>query len=123
MKTTTTLLVSIPPLLVAYYGYAQAVATKKVKQAEAIKIASHLTLGMREVEAEKLLSHSGLTNNVKAGCIHGWTSFFPLGDGWSLDLDISPKEARVDFAGGVVRAAEIRSNGVKIATITLTNAP
>jgi len=99
--------------------------TAKVGQVEAIVAASKLSLGMREEDAEKVLAASGLTSPLKLGCSHGWTSAFILSNSCSLALDIEPKQARADGAwkGGLLRAADIHSNGVKIVSITLTNTP
>lgn len=91
----------------------------------AITAASKLSLGMREEEAEKILTASGFTGSMKLGCSHGWNSVFILSNGCSLALDIAPKQARADGAwvGGLLRAADIQSNGVKIVSIPLTDAP
>jgi hypothetical protein len=113
-------------LLVSYAIAQTFSATNKIDRVQAAKIASRLKVGMREEDAEKVLAQSGITNGAfKVGCSHGWTSAFILSDGCSLALDIAPKQARTDgaWAGGLLRAADIQSNGVKIVSITLTNAP
>lgn len=97
----------------------------KVDRIQAAKIASQLSVGMQEEAAEKFLSRNGITNSLKLGCSHGWTSVFILSDGCILALDVAPKQAGADgaWAGGLLRAADIQSNGVKIVSIILTNAP
>lgn len=112
-------------LLVSYTFAQTFMATNKVDRVQAVKIASRLKVGMREETVEKILTTNGLTGSLKVGCSHGWTSAFILSDGCSLALDIAPKQARADgaWADGLLRAADITSNGVKIVSITFTNAP
>jgi hypothetical protein len=112
-------------VLVGYVCAQTFSATNKVDRIQAARVASRLSVGMREEDAEKLLAQSGLTNSLKLGCSHGWASVFILSDGCQLALDVAPKQARADglWAGGLLRAADIKSNGVTIVSITLTNAP
>lgn len=112
--------------LLASYAFAQTLwLASKVDRVQAVKVASQLKVGMREEDAEKTLTQAGITNAIKMGCSHGWTSSHFLSDGCCLSLDIAPKLARPDgaWAGGLLQAAAIHSNGVKIVSITLTNAP
>jgi hypothetical protein len=98
--------------------------TATAGQAEATSAASELSLGMREEDAEKILAMNGLTAAFKAGCSHGWTCVYILSNHCALALDIAPTQARADgsWTGGLLRAANIQSNGVTVVPIILGNA-
>lgn len=101
------------------------VSTNRIGQAEAIKVASHLTNGMREEDAKRYLEQHGLGWNLSVGDSFGWSVFFPLTNGGSLGLDIKPRRFRADgeWRDGLLEAAFIQSNCVNIVSITLRNAP
>ena len=120
MKTTS--VVCVFCLLVSYALAQRFSSTNTVNRVQAGRIVSRLKVGMHEEDAEKILAQSGITNKAfRVGCSHGWTSTFILSDGCSLALDIAPKQAKADGAwvGGLLRAADIESNGVKIVSIKL----
>jgi hypothetical protein len=104
---------------------AQQSYTNSVDRTHAIKAASHLTVGMREEIAERILATNGLSAPLRMGCSHGWTCFYALADHSSLGIEIKPKQARADgaWADGLVQAAIIQKNGSNIISITLTNRP
>ena len=105
-------------LLVAWRGQAQTNAARaRLDLDQAITMASHLSLGMREEKAIKLLEAGGLQAPLKVGCSHGWTCFYALGNGSSLALDIAPIRARADgeWVNGLLRAAFIQRNGTNLA--------
>lgn len=107
-------------------SFAQRFPTNNVSQTEAIRFTSRLWAGMREEEiASALDKPSGLRSGGRVGDSFGWTRFYYLSNGCFLDLAIEPKRVRTDGAweGGLLRAASIQSNGVKVVSITLTNAP
>ncbi|MGB7749437.1 MAG: hypothetical protein WBN75_19365 [Verrucomicrobiia bacterium] len=127
MKTLTI------PLLLSFLIFAsrlfgQDVATNKITRSEAIKIASHLTIGMQQVEAGKVLERSGF-KEVPALSFHSsLLQHYPLADGCDLCLEYRPT---LDSTNGPVlvlatsrlQQASINSNGVQFISISLTNAP
>ncbi len=113
-------------VLLAFTNLTEAqTATNQFTQAQAVKIASKLTFGMREDDATKYLVHHGFKDGLSAGDSFGWSHFFPLSRGCSLGLDIKPKRFRPDGAwrDGLLQAAHIQSNGINIVSINITNAP
>jgi hypothetical protein len=127
-------------LVTAMPSMAQRFPTNSIDSAQAIKLASRLRLGMREQEIAKVLDEqSGLKFGGKVGDRIGWTRFYLLADGCSLHLQMDPKEVLpmsfkfegTNIAGvsnmwggnGLLRSAYLQSNGTRIASITLTNAP
>jgi hypothetical protein len=104
-----------------YYVSAQRFLTNKIDAADAAKAASHLQNGMSEQDIDKVLETNGLTVGYTIGGTAGGTRFYLLSDGCSLDLDVSLNPR--GWTNKIFRAASIQSNGVKIASITLTNRP
>lgn len=119
----TTISVTTIAVAVAAWFWA-ASAPNEVDRKQTAEIASLLTLGMREEDAEKLLLQNGIKNTGKVGCSHGWTSGFDLSDRCHLFLHIAPKQARADGAwtDGLLQGADIQSNGAKIVSIKLRKA-
>jgi hypothetical protein len=107
--------------------YAQRFPTNNVSQAQAIRIASRLWAGMSDAEvAEVLDKQNGLKGGGAIGDTIGWTRFYLLSNGCTLDLEMKPKEIRLDGGwggNGWLQSASIQSNAVKIVSITLTNQP
>ena len=99
-------------------------ATNQITQAEAVKLASKLTFGMREEDASTYLVHHGFKDDVSVGDSFGWTHSFRLSRECSLWLDIKPKKFRPDgtWADGLLQAAHIH-NGTNIVSINIANAP
>jgi hypothetical protein len=124
MKVAIAILLSIL-IILAVHVCAQRFPTNNVTRAEAIKAASKLRVGMKEEAAAKMLGERGLQTGGSVGCSHGWTRFYLLSDGYTLGLEIAPKQARADgkWADGLLQSASIQSNGVKAVSIALTNAP
>jgi len=104
---------------------AQTTLTNQISQPQAIALASHLKVGMREEDAVVLLKRGGLGDSGSVGDSFGWYHGFPLTNGCILVLDIKPKRFRQDgaWADGLVHAAFIQSNGVNVVSISFTNAP
>src|SRR6266852_3926437 len=122
MKPTSILLLGA--LIFAFDATAQRAFTNNVDQARAIKIASRLTVGMREEAVEKILDHSDLKYPIRAGDSFGWTRFYTLADGTALGLEFDSKIPQPPaWTNGTLRAAFIQSNCVNIVSITLTNRP
>src|SRR5215469_11936012 len=65
--------------------------TNKIGQAEAIRVASQLTEGMREEDAKKFLQQHGFGRGSSMGDSFEWSDFFTLTNRCSLRLDIKPK--------------------------------
>ena len=125
MKISTKLLLPIL-LVVAGLVSAQVFVSNNVARAEAIKIASHLRVGMREEDAGKFLALHGLTNAIGVGAKTGWGRFYGLPDGSSLVLDYTAREIGTNGrwgGNGLLQRAFIQSNGVNVASIGFTNAP
>jgi hypothetical protein len=104
---------------------AQMAMTNWVSVTQAVQLASHLTVGMPEEKATEYLERNGLKTHGSFGDSFGWCTPFALQKPFSLCLDIRPKKFRPDgaWADGLLQSACIQSNGVKIVSIKLTNAP
>jgi hypothetical protein len=104
---------------------AQPAAINQITQAQAVKLVSHLALGMREEDATTFLKLGGLKSGSMFGDSFGWVHSFRLADKKLLCLDIKPKNISPDGAweNGLLQAAFISSNGISILSISLTNAP
>jgi hypothetical protein len=126
MKTS---LVIVSFLFLGAIGFlhAQQFLTNNVSQAAAIRYASsRLWVGIREEEILNALDKpSGLKSGGRVGDSFGWTRFYFLSNGCFLDLEIEPRKVRTDgkWADGLLKSASISSNGVKLVSVTLTNAP
>jgi hypothetical protein len=121
MKPTSILLAA--GILVFGYAYAQRFPTNNITQAQAIKIASKLQVGMTHEQMAKVVERqNGLKGGMGVGSpISGWTYFYVLSNGCSLDLRFDPKGLSTNFW---LTAASIRKmSGETILTIPLTNAP
>src|SRR5450759_3886949 len=89
--------------------------TNTVGQKQAIKIASHLKVGMREEDAFQLLATNKLYSNLRAGDNYGWDAVYDLTDHCSLHLSYTAREWRTNWGGnGRLDSAFIQSNGVNI---------
>jgi hypothetical protein len=103
--------------------YAEGWQTNDVSAAKAVQIASCLWHGMSE---EKVVSVVETKNGLKPALIAGifrgnsWTRVYTLSEHCALDLEIKQEWGRTNQC---LSAASIQSNGVKIVSITLTNAP
>ena len=127
MKTLKILLL-LSLIILTSRLFGQTIATNKIACAEAIRIASHLTVGMRQAKTRKVLKRSGF-EEVPALSFHSsLLQHYPLADGCDLCLEYRPT---LDSTNGPVlvlatsqlQQASISSNGVQIISITLTNAP
>lgn len=107
--------------------YAQRFPTNEVSQAKAMLVATRLWVGMKEEDVAKVVDkENGLKSGGSAGDSIGWTRFYLLSNGCFLDLQMEPKEVVTNGrwgGNGLLKSASIQSNGVKILSITLTNAP
>jgi hypothetical protein len=131
-------------LVTAMPSLAQRFPTNSINAAQAIKLASRLSVGMREQDIAKLLDkQNGLNPGGQAGDSFGWTRFYLLADGCFLDLQMDPKEVlplSFKFEGtnipgnivvvsnmwggnGLLQSACIQSNGTWIIRIALANVP
>jgi len=113
-------------LAVVGYVSAQQFVTNNITQAEAVKLVSHLRLGMAEEDAARIMEEkNGLTVGGRVGCSHGWTRFYLLSNGCCLDLEMEPGKARADgvWADGRLISASIQCNCVKVLSIAVTNRP
>ncbi|MBI3851651.1 MAG: hypothetical protein HY298_15445 [Verrucomicrobia bacterium] len=106
-------------------AWGQVYFSNNVTRAEAVRVASHLKIGMWEEDAAKLLATNGLKHAIGVGAKTGWNRDYGLSDGCSLVLDYRARDLRPNGWGGngALQKAFIRSNGVTIVSITLTNAP
>jgi len=120
MKITPSTLVAAL-LAVTACAVGQRFFTNKMASAEAAKIARRLPLGMGEWKMHRFLETNGLTGGFTIGSRAGGTRFYLLSDGCSLALEVSLEPST--WTNRILRAASIQSNGVKIASITLTNRP
>ena len=121
MKASITLL-CLSLFVAVGYVYAQRFPTNNVSPAQAVKIASHLWIGMSEEDVAKVVDkQNGLKSggSVGVGPASPWMRFYLLSNGCFLDLEIAPKQGR---SNRWLSAASIQSNGVKIVSIALTNA-
>jgi hypothetical protein len=123
MRTLATFILAVAACL--SFTSAQTATTNQITQTQAIALASHLKVGMREEDAVSFLRRGGLKDWGSIGDSFGWAHCFSLTNRCSLVLDVKPKYLRSDgaWADGLVRAASIQSNGVNIVSINLTNAP
>jgi hypothetical protein len=101
------------------------VLANSIGRAQAVRLASQLKIGMQEEVAKEYLRTNGLEWSDGDGSSFGWFDSFRLTNGCDLVLDIKPKTIRGDglWKDGLLQGAFLYSNGVKIADITLTNAP
>lgn len=121
MKIATVVVFSALILIAGHLG-AQVFVTNNVERAQAVKIASQLSVGMRQEDATKLLTQNGLTNSINLGSGFSWTLFYGLADGSSLGLSMrSSRPQPPKRVNGLLEAAFIQSNGVNIVLITLAN--
>lgn len=123
MRIVVTFLVLFALLVVAF---GQVYYTNAVTQAEAIRAASRLKVGMWEEQASKQLATNGLINAMGAGGITGWDTIYGLSDGTSLHLSYRARELARDGrwgGNGELLKAFIQSNGVNTVFIIPTNAP
>jgi len=122
MKASIALLFSIL-FVAAGYLHAQRFPTNNVSQTQAVKIASRLWIGMSEEDVVEVVDKkNGLKTggSVGVGPASSWTRIYLLSNGCFLDLEIEPNQGR---SNRWLSAASIQSNGVKIVSIVLTNAP
>jgi hypothetical protein len=104
---------------------AQGFPTNSIGQAEAVRIASQFRLGMRERDLARVLKEHGLSEAFGTGSSFGWSSCYRLSDGCVLALEMKPEDFKRDgdwLGNGLLVSACIRSNGVGVVSITLTNA-
>jgi len=131
MKATVPFLV-LGLLVLGMQSHAEISTTNTILTADAAKIAAQLRVGMSEQATATFLKSNGITQNLgtnvyslSVGCSHGWTMGYPLADGHSLDLDFRPGSIRPDgwWGGdGLLERVGIRSHGVDVVSIALTNA-
>jgi len=101
-------------------AYAEGWQTNNVSVAKAVQIASGLWRGMSEQQVVKAVEkEDGLRLTLAAGVARGTYDLriYSLRDGCSLQLKMQGR------ASSYLGAASIESNGVKVVSITLTNAP
>jgi hypothetical protein len=106
----------------------QAVTKAKLSCAEAIKVASHLTVGMKQAEVRKVLERSGFGKETGAISMHSAIIQHDLlANGCALRLEYRPSmdstNVLVVIATSQLQQASILSNGVQLFSISLTNAP
>jgi hypothetical protein len=94
----------------------------KMTAAQAEELASQLRPGMAEPDATVYLEQRGLKEYGNVGDSFAWADSFPLTNGFSLVLEIDAVQPS-DWGHGLVRGANIQSNGIILRFITLTNAP
>ncbi len=110
-------------VLVAAVIYAQRFPTNNISQEEAIKVASHLWLGMNIHDVDNIVEKTNGLKGARVGSpVSGWTSFYVLSNGCHLNLEFRPKGTTISDSNFWLSAAFI-SHGEKLVTITLTNAP
>jgi hypothetical protein len=100
--------------------------TNAVTQAEAVRAASRLKVGMWEERVSSQLATNGLINSSGVGAISGWDRCYGLSDGTSLHLSYRARELARDGrwgGNGELQRAFIQSNGVNTVFIIPTNAP
>ncbi len=112
-------LLCVSAFLAAACAFGQIFFTNKVQPSDAVKIASRLTAGMKEVDALRFMETNGLPFGYTVGGTLSATCFYPLPDGCRLDLEISI-EAR-NWTNRVLKSASLRSNNVSVLPIKLTN--
>jgi hypothetical protein len=110
-------------LIVFGYAYAQRFPTNNITQAQAIKIASKLRVGMTHNQMVNVVERqNGLKGGMGVGSpISGWTYFYLLSNGHRLDLRFDPKGLSTNF--WLTTASIRKMSGEMILTIPLTNAP
>jgi hypothetical protein len=111
-------------ILIAFgFAYAQRFPTNDISQAQAINIASKLRVGMTHEQMAKIIERqNGLKGGMGVGSpISGWTYFYVLSNGCSLDLEFGPKGLSTNF--WLTTASIRKMSGETIVTIPLTNAP
>ena len=119
----TTILLCLGLVGIAGLVSAQRIPINNVSQDQAITIASHLRSGMTESEVvKKVDDQHGLQSGGDVGGRNtGWTRFYALSNGCSLDLRFDPKGLSTNFQ---LSAAWIANRtGEKVVSIALTNAP
>jgi hypothetical protein len=107
-------------------AFGQVYYTNAVTQAEAIRAASRLKVGMWEERVSSQLATNGLINAMGIGAITGWDTCYGLSDGTSLHLSYRARELARDGrwgGNGELERAFIQSNGVNTVFIIPTNAP
>lgn len=122
MKPTTTFF-CLGLIAILDDAHAQRFPVNNVSQEQAVQIASRLWVGMSEEDVAKVVEkENGLKGGGSVGSpISGWTRFYVLTNGCSLDLKIEPKQPGTN---SWLKAASITTmKGVKVISITLTNAP
>ena len=98
--------------------------TNTLSQAQAIKLATHLKVGMREEDVGAFLATNKLYSTISVGDNFGWDAVYDLTNHCSLHLRYTARAYRTNWGGnGRLDSAFIQSNGVSIVSITLTNAP
>ena len=120
-----TLSIFLTILVLAGLVSAQVLVSNNVTRAEAIKVASQLSVGMAEDDVTKFVAKHGLTNAFGLGALAGWGRFYSLTDGGSLVLEYGPRPMTTNYwweGNGLLEKAFIQSNGDNIVSITLTNA-
>ena len=113
-------------LILACLAWGQVYYTNSVSQAEAIKAASRLRVGMWEEVASKQLATNGLINAMGVGAMTGWDTCYGLSDGTSLHLSYRARDLSKGGrwgGNGELQRAFIQSNSVNIVFIIPTNAP
>ncbi len=122
MKSASILLAVAIPLVLGY-AYAQRFPTNNITQEQAIKITSGLRVGMtHEQMANVIEKQNGLKGDMGVGSpISGWTYFYVLSNGCSLDLRFDPKGVSTNF--WLTTAFIRKMSGETVLTIPLTNAP
>ena len=113
-------------LIFSECGCAGTPRTNKMDEEDAIALVSHLTYGMREEAAVKLLERNGLTKAVAVGDSFGWSDGFDWPSGRaSLGLEIEPKGLASGGAwvNGFLKAAVLNYPDGKRVPIPLRKAP
>ena len=124
---TISLLLSL--LIFTNHLFGQIAATNKIARAEAIRIASHLTVGMRQADASEVLVRGGFQEVSAATSFHScFQQYYPLADGCDLCLEYMPTLSSTNsmilrLRSSQLQQASINSNGVQIISIMLTNTP
>jgi hypothetical protein len=105
--------------------------TVRIPYLRAIEIASRLAVGMQQSEVRKVLEQKGFGKPDSSGVMHHLCFFEQdrLAEGYALELEYKPpttsptNDISLWVATSRLQGASIRSNGVHVVSITLSNSP
>ena len=123
---TLAIIVGLAFVTLASFTEAQTGSTNLLTTEQALKVASRLKLGMREKDATILLERGGLRCDlVRLGGGFHWANYCELAGKRSLALEFKKSPGKIGhWEDGLLQAAYITAgNGIKVVSISLTNAP